>query len=378
MGIEKKDGLESRRLEDAKPGELVDGPDGEKIPKAGRDKSGRGISGLRPKPDLSRKPPINARERGVFKLKPDGSLEKVGRGAKKDLGKVLGWPDEESIAPDAEPFEMMARATPAATLEEVLSLEESVEVNLDDLTGELDDDEDDQPTRPDRPAVLPIPFGEEFQTSSIQRPTILVEVPEEVYSAPKVAIPPLDDISKFAPALEAEENSMRNLVTIPDIGALLMRSREEIARVDNLVEEHQRKKAAYSRSDGSIYVPDAELKKQREQVMDSANTVHDRTLMMLQATHHYEVAWWNSNNSLVRVWGQLNCGAQILEEAQFLADLKDVLGEGYMNEPEMGVKMPDQTDLAFVLTRQPQLRLAICNKYPQVNLDAIIARRKKK
>lgn len=314
MGIEDKDQeLEELTLEEAEPGELVRTPDGDFLPKAGRDKSGRGISGLRPKPSLPRELPANISDHL-----------------------------------------------------EVAALQDALENEFDET-----------PTRPDSPVSINAQSGlDSLPVSSIHRPTVLVQPNEEIpMTIPPVVIPPLDDISKFEPDLDGDDDESRHMVTIPDIGAVRFGARNEIARVDELLEQIRTERLRYAREDGSVYVPDEVLEKRRN--APEKPDIHQRTLALLQMTYNYEVAWWSSNNALVRIWGQMNCASQILDREQIIADLKEVLGEQMLIEDHHGEMIPVVWDLNFIITHQPGIRSAIRAKYSKANLDAIIARRTK-
>jgi hypothetical protein len=75
-----------------------------------------------------------------------------------------------------------------------------------------------------------------------------------------------------------------------------------------------------------------------------------------------DIPWWISNNSVVRLWGQIHCGLQVFEDMQLLRDLVDVLGIQWLDATNDG----DGIKFTYMTQHVDQLKKEIRQKYPEL------------
>ncbi len=91
-----------------------------------------------------------------------------------------------------------------------------------------------------------------------------------------------------------------------------------------------------------------------------------------------DVPWWISNSSVVRMWGQLNCGFQVFEDLQLIRDLVDVLGKEWI-KPEAAQVGGEMITFVYMTQHVDGLKIEIRQKYPQLAnvFDAIVRKQNK-
>lgn len=106
----------------------------------------------------------------------------------------------------------------------------------------------------------------------------------------------------------------------------------------------------------------------------------ERSQHVVEKMCRYRVPWWEANNSLIRLWGQLDCGVQVLSDAQLVNDMVDVLGDDHLLKEECATG--ESTIVSFansICNNVAFLKGVVLSKYQghEPVFDAIIEKRDK-
>lgn len=106
----------------------------------------------------------------------------------------------------------------------------------------------------------------------------------------------------------------------------------------------------------------------------------ERSQHVVEKMCRYKVPWWTANNSLVRLWGQLDCGVQVLSDTQLVNDMVDVLGDEHLLKEECATG--ESTIISFansIRNNVAFLKGLVLGKYQghESVFDAIIEKRDK-
>lgn len=104
----------------------------------------------------------------------------------------------------------------------------------------------------------------------------------------------------------------------------------------------------------------------------------ERALLLVEKHCGYNHPWWEWRNALIVLWGQLDCGIQILSDARLLKALSQVLGSELINfDPERGQE--NGYTFAYLTENAGELKAKILEKYSdqRLVLEAIISKKDK-
>ncbi len=201
-----------------------------------------------------------------------------------------------------------------------------------------------------------------------------------------------EDSGKVGKGLQTKQDVERILAevvegspTIPDIGALL----EQVQQYDLSLEESSNRntKNAETVLTGGDPSSLTETELAALQLVESESVLEEQVrsrwlpLALNKEIRWLEdnrrsgtIPWWRSNSSLVRLWGQLNCGFQVFNDVQLVMDLVDVLGKDCF---DLDSSTKDEiTVFAFMghNNNADSLKKTIRAKYPDLSslFDAII------
>ncbi len=219
-----------------------------------------------------------------------------------------------------------------------------------------------------------LPTDENGQTLGLATRTKSGLRPKSVITENDEADSPLDLWDEEIPSfVQPQEVDREGVVTMPDIGAVLEWSQREVEKVDSFIEQLDQSRAI----DETILMPEETLEDDKYQMILGKMADSDRILLHLQRHADYKVAWWTSPNSLVRLWGQLNASGQVLTDEAILADIVAVLGPDFEVVNDVGTTLKVELDIRFIRLHHVAIKELIRQKYPDLNLDAIIARKSK-
>ncbi len=185
-------------------------------------------------------------------------------------------------------------------------------------------------------------------------------------------LPPVLRVPKKIRNLEQLNKSFvrEREVTNPDIGAVTLNGKTQVDLVNSFVEGFDK---VIEESDGSNLIEE-NINEFKKRLMDSGLTLSDLVLIDIQRSMNCNVAWWDSSNSLVRLWGQINAPYQVFEDTVILNDLLEVLGQEFLFKKNNSL-VDEQFQLWEYLNKE-EIKDEIQKKYAHINLDVIIGKDK--
>lgn len=187
-------------------------------------------------------------------------------------------------------------------------------------------------------------------------------------------LPPVLRISKNSKKHSEEAGDtiyegMKEEVTLPDIGILMSRTKTQIDLVNTFVDELNKFEDSIDDSENIKNT----IVEYNERLLKSGLSYSDIVLLNMQKMMNYKIAWWNSANVLVRVWGQLNAPCQIFDDQIIVNDLIELLGE----KSVLVTKIQDllESNQPWGEIDKQELIEEIYKKYSNMNLSVIIERK---
>ena len=183
---------------------------------------------------------------------------------------------------------------------------------------------------------------------------------------------------------EARREASKGFVTVPDVGAFRLQGAEKPRPMKAVVEMEADLRAACvhdvhdalkwgeersaqhfdSLPAGALSEDDAMRQIESLRSKISSLPPKDKALLLVEKHCGYEYPWWESQNSLIRLWGQLDCGIQLLSDKRLVADLLQVLGQELINFDRDKSKDKNYT-FAYLTENLAELKLKIREKYPE-------------
>lgn len=213
---------------------------------------------------------------------------------------------------------------------------------------------------------------------------------------------------------EAERASQEGSVTVPDVGAYKMLGSQKArpmlavvqmeAELRGVCSNDVRRTLGWAQderswesgqevspvgNDDGVFGEDSGLRPTRflsesealSQIQALRTTVSslppkEKTLLLVEKHYAYNYPWWESQNALIRLWGQLDCALQVLGDSRLLKDLSQVLGMELINFDRDRSKERGYT-FAYLTENAAELKDRISTKYSnqRVVLDAIVGKK---